>query len=205
MRSWPKKPSTIPRTASNPTAAIPHRRTSARSPCTGRRRSIGARGSSWTTACGAASLVYSRQPRSSMPDLAAHAEGMRGAYVARAVPGRRGAGGDHMHVEAAGWYFDYAKQRVTDETLGLLLAEADAVGVGGPARCDVRGRAHQRHRGPLRAARGATDAGRFVIDGRRRRCGGRRAAGAGKDVGVRRTRFVRDRGSATRGGPFATS
>lgn len=34
--------------------------------------------------------------------------------------------GERLRVEAAGWYCDYSKQRVTDETLGLLLALASA-------------------------------------------------------------------------------
>jgi glucose-6-phosphate isomerase len=40
-------------------------------------------------------------------------------------PGR----GDRYHVEAAGWYLDYAKHRVTDESLALLAALADARGL----------------------------------------------------------------------------
>ncbi len=36
------------------------------------------------------------------------------------------ARGDHMHAEVAGWYFDYAKHRVTDETIARLAALADA-------------------------------------------------------------------------------
>ena len=33
-----------------------------------------------------------------------------------------------MHVEAAGWYLDYAKHRVTDETMRLLVRLAEARG-----------------------------------------------------------------------------
>ena len=47
--------------------------------------------------------------------------------------------GDRLHVEAAGWYFDYAKQRVTDETLALLGALADARGVRERAEAMFRG------------------------------------------------------------------
>ena len=39
------------------------------------------------------------------------------------------AGRDTMHVEAAGWYLDYAKHRVTAETLALLVGLADARGL----------------------------------------------------------------------------
>ena len=59
-----------------------------------------------------------------MPDpawdaLARHAVVMRGRTVRElfeAEPFR-----DRMHVEAAGWYFDYAKHRVSAETLELLF------------------------------------------------------------------------------------
>jgi glucose-6-phosphate isomerase len=40
-------------------------------------------------------------------------------------PGR----GERLTAEAAGLYLDYSKNRVTDETLGLLLALAEATGV----------------------------------------------------------------------------
>jgi len=34
--------------------------------------------------------------------------------------------GERLHAEAAGWYLDYSKQRVNDETLRLLLALAES-------------------------------------------------------------------------------
>ncbi|MEJ7746166.1 MAG: glucose-6-phosphate isomerase [Luteimonas sp.] len=39
------------------------------------------------------------------------------------------ARGERLHAEAAGLYLDYSKQRVTDETLRLLLELADACGL----------------------------------------------------------------------------
>jgi glucose-6-phosphate isomerase len=39
--------------------------------------------------------------------------------------------GERLTVEAAGLYLDYSKNRLTDETLGLLLALAEATGVRG--------------------------------------------------------------------------
>jgi len=42
-----------------------------------------------------------------------------------ADPGR----GERMHLEAAGWYFDYSKHRVTDETLASLRSRADDRGL----------------------------------------------------------------------------
>ena len=47
--------------------------------------------------------------------------------------------GDRMNAEAAGLYLDYSKQRVSDETLRLLLGLADA--------CDLRGRIAAMFRG----------------------------------------------------------
>jgi glucose-6-phosphate isomerase len=37
--------------------------------------------------------------------------------------------GDRMHLEGSGWFFDYSKHRVTDETLASLRAEAVVVGL----------------------------------------------------------------------------
>ena len=37
--------------------------------------------------------------------------------------------GERLHAEAAGWYLDYSKNRITDETLRLLLALAEDCGL----------------------------------------------------------------------------
>ncbi|WP_333646940.1 glucose-6-phosphate isomerase [Candidatus Binatus sp.] len=47
--------------------------------------------------------------------------------------------GERLVVEAAGLYFDYSKHRVTDETLRLLLALAEAVGLRGRIDAMFRG------------------------------------------------------------------
>src|ERR1700689_2683834 len=47
--------------------------------------------------------------------------------------------GGRLGVEAAGLYFDYSKHRVTDETLRLLLALADEVGLRGRIDAMFRG------------------------------------------------------------------
>ena len=60
--------------------------------------------------------------------LAAHAQDTRDRDLRSLFaddPGR----GDRMHVEAAGWYLDYAKHRVTDETLRLLVELGAASGL----------------------------------------------------------------------------
>ena len=58
-------------------------------------------------------------PDSEWDALARHAVVMRGRTLRElfeAEPFR-----DRMHVEAAGWYFDYAKHRVSGATLELLF------------------------------------------------------------------------------------
>src|SRR5437016_7040009 len=116
--------------ASRRTAVTRRRCTSARSPHTARRRSTGAPGSSWTTACGAEFHGSRASRASSMPDaawsaLAAHATTMRDLTL-RELFDREPARGDRLHLDAAGWYFDIAKHRVTDETLRLLINLAEA-------------------------------------------------------------------------------
>jgi glucose-6-phosphate isomerase len=77
-----------------------------------------------------------------MPDpawdaLAAHASAMqyRSLRELFGADGRR----DAMHVEAAGWYLDYAKHRVTAETLRLLVALAEARGLRARIEAMYRG------------------------------------------------------------------
>jgi len=78
--------------------------------------------------------VTAAPPLTSRPEwkaLASHYEAMRGVHL-RELFAKEPARGERMVAEAAGLYLDYSKQRVTDETLGLLLALARA--------CDVRAR-----------------------------------------------------------------
>jgi hypothetical protein len=71
-----------------------------------------------------------------------------------------------LNVSPISAKLDYSKHRVTDETLSLLFAWPGRRRRG-PARRHVRRRAHQLHRGPGRAARGAAHArGRpLIVDG----------------------------------------
>jgi len=62
------------------------------------------------------------------PALDAHAREMAGVTI-RSLFAAEPARGERMHVEAAGWYLDYAKHRVTDETLQLLLALVERAGL----------------------------------------------------------------------------
>jgi glucose-6-phosphate isomerase len=60
--------------------------------------------------------------------LQAHAQEQSGATLRQLFsqdPGR----GERLAAEALGLYFDYSKQRVTDETLGLLLKLAEEAGL----------------------------------------------------------------------------
>jgi glucose-6-phosphate isomerase len=60
--------------------------------------------------------------------LAAHSRTLGDAHLRElfaADPGR----GERLVAEGAGWYLDYSKQRITDETLRLLLQLADECGL----------------------------------------------------------------------------
>ena len=66
--------------------------------------------------------------RSAWKALAAHAEGLKTRHlrdVFHADPDR----GNRLRLEAVGWYFDYSKNLVTDETLTLLAQLARESGV----------------------------------------------------------------------------
>ena len=66
--------------------------------------------------------------RSEWKALAAHHETMRGVHL-RELFAKDPQRGERLVAEAAGLYLDYSKQRVTDETLRLLLDLARACGV----------------------------------------------------------------------------
>ena len=60
--------------------------------------------------------------------------------------------GERFVAEGAGLYLDYSKNRITDETLALLVALARRMRRARPHRSDVARRQDQRHRKPQRAA-----------------------------------------------------
>jgi glucose-6-phosphate isomerase len=74
---------------------------------------------------------------------------------------------DAMHVEAAGWYLDYAKQRVTPETLSLLVGLAETRGLR--ARIDAMFRGEHvnvtENRAVLHVALRMPDGTSLVVDG----------------------------------------
>ena len=72
-----------------------------------------------------------------------------------------------MACEVAGLYLDYSKNRITDETIRLLVALADGVGSARQDRRHVPRRQDQHHRKPRRAAhRAARPAQRPDLGGR---------------------------------------
>ena len=60
--------------------------------------------------------------------LEAHYEALRNVHL-RDLFGTDAGRGERLTAEAAGLYLDYSKNRLTDETLSLLLALAEATGV----------------------------------------------------------------------------
>jgi len=82
-----------------------------------------------------------RQPVTALAEwraLAAHAASLAPLHLRemfRADPGR----GTRLVAEGAGLYVDYSKNRITDETLALLLALADRCGVANRAAAMFRG------------------------------------------------------------------
>ena len=76
--------------------------------------------------------------------------------------------GERLTAEAAGLYLDYSKNRITDETIALLLAARRAVRPARAHRRDVSRRPHQRVREPLGAAHVALRmprAASLIVDG----------------------------------------
>ena len=92
-------------------------------------------------------------------------------------PGRA----ERFSAEGAGIFLDYSKNRITDETLRLLLRLAEERGVMKTPRCNVCRREDQHHGTPRGVARGVARAARDAHRGRRHRCG------AGCPQGTRRS------------------
>ena len=66
--------------------------------------------------------------------LEAHFEAMRAVHL-RDVFAKDPTRGERLTVEAAGLYLDYSKNRITDETLALLVRLAEESGL--PARIEA--------------------------------------------------------------------
>ncbi len=98
--------------------------------------------------------------------LAAHYERIRGVHLRELFaddPGR----GDRMTAEAAGLYLDYSKNRITDETLRLLLQLAEESGLR--ARIDAMFRGEKinitENRAVLHVALRAPKGASILVDG----------------------------------------
>ena len=104
--------------------------------------------------------------RKSWQALGRHHEEIAGVSLRDLFAGDPGRG-ERLTAEAAGLYLDYSKNRVTDETMRLLVALAAGVGRARAPRRHVPRRAHQRVGGPRRAARGPPHAAGqpLVVDG----------------------------------------
>ena len=92
--------------------------------------------------------------------------------------------GERLTAEAAGLFLDYSKNRVTDETLKLLVRLAEESGLQSPDRRHVPGREDQRHREPGRPPRGAPRADGRLDPRRREERRPGRARGPRQDGGL---------------------
>src|SRR5437763_4984280 len=120
-------------------------------------------------AAGGPQLTGGTTPLTSLPAfkaLGAHHASLRGVHL-RELFARDPGRGERLVAEAAGLYLDYSKQRVTDETLGLLLDLARASGLRARIEAMFAGEKLNVTEGravlhvALRAPRGA----RIVVDG----------------------------------------
>ena len=75
--------------------------------------------------------------------LEQHYQQIRGLHL-RELFADDASRGERLTAEGAGLFLDYSKNRVTDETLKLLVELARAVRPGRAHRGDVQRRAHQR-------------------------------------------------------------
>src|SRR5579862_3465187 len=98
--------------------------------------------------------------------LQAHVEQIRNVHL-RSLFANDPSRGERLAVEAAGLYLDYSKNRVTDETVRLLLALADACGLR--ARIDAMFRGEKinttENRAVLHVALRAPRDASIVLDG----------------------------------------
>ena len=122
--------------------------------------------------------------------LAAHHQTIKDVHL-RQLFGDDAGRGERLTAEGAGLYLDYSKNRITDETIRLLLQLAHERGVTRTARCDVPRGHDQRHGAACGAARGAAGAEGCKHHGRWPRRRTRRARRAGPDGRLRRARSLR--------------
>src|SRR5262245_251618 len=114
-------------------------------------------------------MPSSRSPLTQLPEwrgLHDHAQKMREVHL-RALFAQDPKRGERLAAEAGGLHLDYSKQRVTDETIGLLLRLAETVGLR--ARIDAMFRGEKinvtEQRAVLHVALRAPRGQRIVVDG----------------------------------------
>ena len=112
--------------------------------------------------------------------------------------------GTRFTAEAVGIFLDYSKNRITDETLKLLVQLAEERGLKKHRR-DVPRRQDQHHGEPRRPPRRPARAQRRVDHGRRRRRRPRRARCARQDVRLLRHASAAASGRDTPASASATS
>ena len=113
--------------------------------------------------------------------------------------------GERLAAEGAGIYLDYSKNRVTDETLRLLLQLAEESGLRRAHRGDVPRRPDQHDREPLRPPRRAAHAEGHVARRRRASTSSRRCTRCSTAWPRSRSASARASGRATRASRSATS
>ncbi|MBK9178257.1 MAG: glucose-6-phosphate isomerase [Acidimicrobiales bacterium] len=98
--------------------------------------------------------------------LRAHAEQLRGVHLRQLFAGDPGRG-ERLAIDVDGLYVDYAKHRVTDETMGLLLALAERAGLGERRDAMFAGEPINvtEHRAVLHVALRAPRSARILVDG----------------------------------------
>ena len=98
--------------------------------------------------------------------LAAHRDALVGTSL-RELFADDATRGERLTVEAADWYLDYSKNRITDETLSLLVALADACGLRDSidAMWDGRKINVTENRAVLHVALRARAGEKFLVDG----------------------------------------
>ena len=94
----------------------------------------------------AAGSIAPAQPLTKRPGwkaLAAHSQTVRGLHLRQLFAENPGLG-ERVSAEAAGLYLDYSKNRVTDETMRLLIKLAGECGLRQRIAAMFRGEQHLR-------------------------------------------------------------
>src|SRR5918996_4968395 len=110
--------------------------------------------------------IVSLTERQAWNALAAHHQSVRGVHL-RTLFADDPTRGERMTAEAVGFYLDYSKNRITDETLKLLLQLAEESGLRGRIDAMFRGEKINvtENRAVLHVALRAPRGASIVVDG----------------------------------------